>query len=150
MGLRVTYCADYVTGCGSDNNTVFQGDRDVRTGLWMMDLRTLSTSAAGLVNPMSTQSAASAVRLDSVAEFVKFWHAAYGSPAVCTFLAAIDKSFIRVPGLTSAKVRRYPPESLATAYGHLHATRKGPRNHHTPWRQPTPLPRMTLRSQYHS
>ncbi len=42
-----------------------------------------------------------------------------------TFLAAIDKSFIRVPGLISAKVRRHPPDTLATAYGHLHATRKG-------------------------
>ena len=73
-------------------------------------------------------SATSAVRLDSVAEFVKFWHAAYGSPAVSTFLAAIDKAFIRVPGLTSAKVRRHTPDSLATAYGHLHATRKGLRS----------------------
>jgi len=44
---------------------------------------------------------------------------------VSTFLAAIDKGFIRVPGLTSAKVRRHPPDS---AYGHLHATRKGLRS----------------------
>ncbi len=62
--------------------------------------------------------------MDSVTEFVKFWHAAYGSPAVSTFLAAINKSFIPVPGLTSVKVRCHPPDSLATAYEHLHATRK--------------------------
>jgi len=123
LGLRVTYCADFVTGFDADDNTVFQGNRDIRTGLWMVDLRSLSTS-----DVVPVQSAASAVRLDSVADFVKFWHAAYGSPAVSTFLAAIDNSFIRVPGLTSAKVRRHPPDTLATAYGHLHATRKGLRS----------------------
>ena len=128
VGLRVTYCADFVTGVDTANNTVFQGNRDDRTGLWMVDLRSLSTSNMNVPNVVATHSAASAVRLDSVAEFVKFWHATYGSPAVSTFLAAIDKSFIRVPGLTSAKVRRHPPDTLATAYGHLHATRKGIRS----------------------
>ena len=94
----------------------------------MVDLRSLSTPNTIVANSVATHSAASAVRLDSVADFVKFWHATYGSPAVSTFLAAIDKSFIRVPGLTSAKVRRHPPDTLATAYGHLHATRKGIRS----------------------
>ena len=94
----------------------------------MVDLRSLSTSVSSLTDLVASHSAASAVRLDSAADFVNFWHAAYGSPAVSTFLAAIDKSFIRVPGLTSAKVRRHPPDSLATAYGHLHATRKGLRS----------------------
>ena len=58
-----------------------------------------------------------------------------------TFVSAIDNNFIRVPGLTAAKVRRNPPNSLATAYGHLHATRKGlnstKKNHLTP--KPTPI-----------
>jgi hypothetical protein len=48
VGLQVLYCADFVTGFDSDNNAVFQGDRDVRTGLWMVDLRTFSTAAAGV------------------------------------------------------------------------------------------------------
>ena len=56
---------------------------------------------------------------------MNFWHATFGSPAVSTFNAAIDKGFIRVPGLTAAKVRRHPPNPVATAYGHLHATRQG-------------------------
>ena len=128
VGLHVTYCANFVTFFDKKDNIVFQGNRDVRNGLWMVDLRSMSTVTTGLNNLPSTHSASSAVRLDSVADFVKFWHAAYGSPAVSTFLAAIDKAFIRVPGLTSAKVRRHPPDSLATAYGHLHATRKGLRS----------------------
>ena len=136
VGLRVTYCADFVTGFDVNNNTVFQGNRDIKTGLWMVDLKSLSTAAVGVVHA-AMPSAASVVRLDSAAEFVKFWHAAYGSPAVSTFISAIDKSFIRVPGLTSTKVRRHPPDSLATAYGHLHATRKGLRS--TKKKAPSPV-----------
>ena len=125
IGLKVMYCADAVVGFDSEDKIIFQGDRDFNTGLWMVDLRTLSTVTTGAAYHTMHQGAAPAVRLDTSADFVNFWHAAYGSPAVSTFLSAIDKGFIRVPGLTSAKVRRHPPNSLATAYGHLHATRKG-------------------------
>ncbi len=125
VGLYVTYCANFVTGYDQHNNIVFQGDRDLKTGLWMVDLRSLSTVAAASVQDIPNQLAMPAVRLDTAADVVNFWHAAFGSPAISTFLSAIDKEFIRIPGLTSAKVRRHPPNSLATAYGHLHATRKG-------------------------
>ena len=114
----------FVIGVDKTNKIIFQGDRDLNTGLWMVDLRSLSTATAGAAVQLDNV-ASPAVRLDTAADFVNFWHAAYGSPAVSTFLAAIDNNFIRVPGLTSAKVRRNPPNSLATAYGHLHATRKG-------------------------
>ena len=77
------------------------------------------------IQAVSESSACAAVRLDSAADFVSFWHATFGSPTVSTFVSAIDKGFIRVPGLTAAKVRRHPPNPVATAYGHLHATRQG-------------------------
>ena len=80
----------------------------------MVDLRTLSTATTG----GTKQSASAAIRLDSVVDFVNFWHAAFGSPAVSTFISAIDKAFIRVPGLTAAKIQRNPPNAVATAYGH--------------------------------
>ncbi len=63
--------------------------------------------------------------LSKILDFANFWHATFGSPAVSTFLSAIDNSLIRVPGLTATKVRRHPPNAVATAYGHLHATRQG-------------------------
>ena len=93
----------------------------------MVDLRLLSTAAAGggSTKAASEGSACAAVRLDSAADFVNFWHATFGSPAVSTFIAAIDKGFIRVPCLTAAKVRRNTPNPVATAYGHLYATRQG-------------------------
>ena len=58
------------------------------------------------------------IRLDSVADFVNFGHAAFSSPA-------IDNSFIKMPGLTATKIRRHFLNAVATAYGHLHATRQG-------------------------
>ena len=137
LGLHVSYCANFVTFFDSEDKAVVQGNRDLRTGLWMVDLRFLSTATKDKAH----QVASAAIRLDSVSDFVNFWHAAYGSPAVSTFVSAIDNNFIRVPGLTAAKVRRNPPNSLATAYGHLHATRKGlnstKKNHLTP--KPTPI-----------
>ena len=123
FGLKVLYCSDFVTGFDKHDKPVFQGNRDVHTGLWMVDLRSLST--AGSAQAASENTAYAAVRLDSAADFVNFWHATFGSPSVSTFIAAIDKGFIRVLGLTAAKVRRNTPNPVATAYGHLHATRKG-------------------------
>ena len=121
VGLGVTYCNNFITAFDKNSNIVFQGDRDMSTGLFMVDLCLLSTA----ISKMSVNIAGQVIRLDTAADVVNFWHAAYGSPAVSTFLLAIDNKFIRVPGLTSAKVRRNPPNSLATAFGHLHATRKG-------------------------
>ena len=45
-GLKVLYCSDFVTGFDKRDKPVFQGNRDVQTGLWMVDLRSLSTAAA--------------------------------------------------------------------------------------------------------
>ena len=124
LGLHASYCSNFVTFFDRDEKAVVQGNRDLRTGLWMVDLRSLSTATASGTH----QSASAAIKLDSATDFVNFWHAAFGSPAVSTFTSAIDNAFIRVPGLTATKVRRHPPNSVATAYGHLHATRQGIRS----------------------
>jgi hypothetical protein len=44
FGLKVLYCSDFVTGFDRHDKPVFQGNRDVKTGLWMVDLRSLSTA----------------------------------------------------------------------------------------------------------
>ena len=97
FGLKVLYCSDFVTGFDKNDKPVFQGNRDVQTGLWMVDLWSLSTAVAeGSAQATSERSACAAIRLESAADFVNFWHATFGSPAVSTFIAAIDKGFIRV------------------------------------------------------
>jgi hypothetical protein len=57
LGLHASYCPNFVTFFDNDNKEIFQGNRDVRTGLWMVDLRTLSTATAGGTN----QSASAAI-----------------------------------------------------------------------------------------
>ena len=49
------------------------------------------------------------------ARFVAYWHHAFGSPSLSTFLDALSSNFIRnIPRLTAALVRKYPPLSLST------------------------------------
>ena len=70
FGLKVLYCSDFVTGFDKHDQPVFQGNRDAQTGLWMVDLRSLSTTAAdGSIQTVSESSACAAVRLDSAADF---------------------------------------------------------------------------------
>ena len=117
LGLHVTHCSKWVKAVDINNNIVLQGPRDTKSGLWKVDLQQLTMPATG--------TAEAAIRLDSAADFVHFWHASYGSPAVSTFVATIDNGYIRVPGLTATKVRRHLSNTIATAQGHLTATKKG-------------------------
>ncbi len=60
------------------------------------------------------------------ARFVAYWHRAFGSPSLSTFLDALSSNFIRhIPRLTASIVRKYPPLSLATSFGHLDTLRQG-------------------------
>ena len=60
------------------------------------------------------------------ARFVAYWHRAFGSPSLSTFLDALSSNFIRgIPRLTAALVRKYPPLSLSTSFGHLDTLRQG-------------------------
>jgi hypothetical protein len=62
-----------------------------------------------------------------IAENVRFVHAALGSPPPTTFFCAVERGYIngprQFPRLTTKVVRRYMPNSEATARGHL---RKSP------------------------
>jgi hypothetical protein len=60
------------------------------------------------------------------ARFVAYGHRAFGSPSLSTFLDALSSNFIRqIPRLTASIVRKYPPLSLATSFGHLDTLRQG-------------------------
>ena len=58
-----------------------------------MDLKLLSSVAN------TQQMATAAVRLDSVADFINFWHGAFGLPTLFTFTPAVEKGFIRIPSV---------------------------------------------------
>jgi hypothetical protein len=62
-------------------------------------------------------------------ETMKFLHQCLFSPTVDTLCKAIDNNqLIGFPHLTSARVRKYLPESTATAKGHMNRQRKGVRS----------------------
>ena len=64
--------------------------------------------------------------LPSDRQFVRFMHAAFGSPAISTFLRALRNGYLStIPRLTSALVCRYKPNPEATAMGHLDRQRQG-------------------------
>ena len=53
-------------------------------------------------------------------------HAAFGSPAISTFLRALRKGYLStIPRLTSALFCKYKPNPEATAMGHLDRHRQG-------------------------
>jgi hypothetical protein len=60
------------------------------------------------------------------AERVAFYHAAFGSPTISTFLQAIHKGFLTtIPELTFQMVRNNPPISLNIEAGHMKRHRQG-------------------------
>ena len=60
---------------------------------------------------------------------VAFAHAALFSPAIRTLKTALDRGYLPpFPGLTSKTLAKYTPHSMATAKGHLDATRKNQRS----------------------
>ena len=56
------------------------------------------------------------------------YHASFNWPAVPTFLAAVEKSYVGMPGLTAEMIKKYPPNPTATAKGHLDQLRQGLRS----------------------
>lgn len=55
-----------------------------------------------------------------MAERIAFYHAALFSPALSTWCKAIDSGFLTTwPQLTSAQVRKHPPQSIPMQQGHL-------------------------------
>jgi len=65
------------------------------------------------------------VHHQSNAELVAFYHAAMGSPAIPTFMAAVQNGWIRPRGLTVDMVRKNVPNSLSMSQGHLKQHRQG-------------------------
>ena len=64
--------------------------------------------------------------LSSDRSFVLFAHAAFGSPALSTFLRAVRLGYLcHWPRLTSHLLQTFLPHTIATAQGHLNQRRQG-------------------------
>jgi hypothetical protein len=65
---------------------------------------------------------------DTITNRIAFYHASCYSPSLSTWCAAIDAGhFTTWPGLTSAAVKKYPPQSMDMHQGHLDQARMNTR-----------------------
>eukprot|EP01034_Spumella_vulgaris_P038071 gene38071-46978_t len=133
-GLIAIYTSTTVT-IFNGPQVVLTGTRSPETRLWMVDLTAASnqynrtdasipftpTAASVILSAHSTQ-----------AQIVTWYHATMGSPAIPTFLSAVERGYIILPGLTATMIRKYPPSSVATSKGHLDQTRQGLRTTQQP------------------
>ena len=110
----VTYNNSEVLFCVK-NKCIFKGNRDPVSKLWMLDLN--------IFNPPSSLIASPAIHLQNKEQSVRYWHACFGFPSKTTFVKALN-NFLHVPSLLAADVKKYLPNIINTALGHLDATRK--------------------------
>jgi hypothetical protein len=97
---------------------LFSGTRSPTTNfLWRVDL------------PLPSTPQALSLMQGTPAQLVAFTHAALFSPAPSTLLHALQRNFLpTLPGISPKLLSKYPPNSLATAKGHLDQTRKNVRS----------------------
>jgi len=117
LGLTATYTKEFVI-IKEGEREVLRGNRDRSTGLWMLELSAFK----------QTHTATLAVQVRTEADVAAFWHGAFGSPALSTFTKAIDKGFIKLPGVSAASMRKHAPNPMATSFGHLDQSRKNQRS----------------------
>jgi len=102
-----------------DQLIVTYHDRPVLTGT-----RSTTTNSLWHVDPPAI-SLAAINQSAKPADIVAFAHAAFFSPAPTTLLKAIQRGYVTgVPGLTEKLFKKYTPNSVATAKGHLNQERK--------------------------
>jgi hypothetical protein len=113
-----------------DGVTTIIGLRDPSTGMWLVDMEPSRTpTLLPIRHPTYKHQANSAYEQKTKVQLIDFLHRACFSPTVSTWTQAIEKNFFTTwPGLTADAVRKYLPKSLATAKGHLKATRKNLRS----------------------
>lgn len=74
----------------------------------------------------SVSSAYAVVNLQTIAELVQYNHATLAYPPISTLLRALQRGYLgNLPRLTTKMVRMNPPQSIATAMGHLDLHRQG-------------------------
>ena len=134
IGLKAVFDQTHVR-LFRNNDEVLTGKRDIKSGLWFIDLsefQSLPTQPQCNINHLSNSeilhSAIPAVRLTTADDTVDFWHKTFGSPCIATFTLALQKNWIVIPGINAAMVRRHQPHTVETSLGHLTSTRQGLRS----------------------
>lgn len=105
---------------------VLLGHRSESWPLWMVPL-VRSRCTAATHHAENPNTAAMTVPATTTARRVAFFHAALGSPPLSTFVQAVRRGYVTFPALTVDAISAHPPNTVATAKGHLDQTRQRPR-----------------------
>ena len=99
-----------------DSKIILQGQRNSATNnLWHMNL---PPSPSNQIN--------AAIDQPTIAERIKFIHAALFSPTLQTWTNALREGLLTTfPRITIQQIRKFPPRSEATVKGHMKAIKKG-------------------------
>ena len=102
-----------------DRQVLLQGQRNLRDGLWDVDLPVVNT------NPIQ-QHMNVIIKLDKTkSELADFIHGCLFSPCPSTLMQAVrNKHFLSWPGINSINFLRYSTNNIATLKGHLNQERK--------------------------
>jgi hypothetical protein len=138
MGLSALFTTSHITILRG-STTVMQGDRDLTTGLWFLDLSHFTNASQGEhIAVAATRedsclyTAVPAIRLNTNNDVCEYWHKVFGSLPLPTFINAVDKGWVKIPGLTATLLRKYAPNPIETSMGHLDGTRQGLRSTRSP------------------
>jgi hypothetical protein len=119
---------------GAHRTPILSGQRNSNNSLWNVDLSQVMLATPhsdGIPPPQTTDERgvyveANAITAQDARSYVNFVHACLGYPAPSTFLNAVTNGFItgpdQFPRLTTKMVRKYLPNTLPTAKGHLDRT----------------------------
>ena len=128
QGCTATFRSDSVQVTDRSGTIILSGSKQIEDLLWNLPIP-IPTHRPQPPSPSTCFAPAAsnfAVHNAHDAEFVKFVHASLGSPAVSTFHRAARKGYLRLfPRITARMIRLNPPNSIATAKGHLDRVRQG-------------------------
>ncbi|KAL7503761.1 hypothetical protein ACHAXN_001695, partial [Cyclotella atomus] len=107
---------------------VLEGKRHPGTGLWIVPTSKTPIDTKPPTK-FETHAAHNAYQQSSKAKLIQFLHQCAFSPPASTWIKAINNNqFASWPGLTADAVRKYLPDSTATAKGHMKKTPAGVRS----------------------
>lgn len=102
---------------------ILRGDKNAHASLWHVPLPPVIYATPSVASAVTTFDPAPTAHSND-ADFVRFMHAAFGSPALSTFQHAVRSHYMpSLPRLTISNVLAHPPHTLPTALGHLDQTR---------------------------
>jgi hypothetical protein len=108
-------------------NEVTRGTKNTSNGLWYIPLANDANAKPSAIDNDPTIN--SVYHTSTLAETIQYLHQCLFSPTIDTLCKAIDNNqLIGFPHLTSPLVRKYLPDSEATAKGHMNRTRRGLRS----------------------